>query len=91
MDYSEPLLVAASWLTRIFALYVLLGIFFAVAFLARGVERLDPNARGTGLGFRLLILPGSVAFWPLLLTRWLKRSPPPVERNQHRDAARRSS
>ena len=50
--------------------YVILGAIFAVAFVARGVDRIDSAARGTGLGFRALILPGVVALWPVLLRRW---------------------
>ncbi|MBI1765305.1 MAG: hypothetical protein HYR56_28150 [Acidobacteria bacterium] len=70
------------WVTTI---YALLGLLFAPAFVAFGVTRLDAAARGTGLGFRLLILPGVAALWPLLLWRWLQGQPePPVEINAHR-------
>ena len=50
--------------------YVILGAIFASAFVARGVDRIDPAARGTGLAFRALIFPAAVALWPLLLRRW---------------------
>jgi hypothetical protein len=30
--------------------------------------------KGTSIAFRLLILPGTVAFWPLLAVRWAKAS-----------------
>ncbi len=39
-------------------IYALLGLLFAVAFVAVGVTRVDAAAQGTGWGFRLLILPG---------------------------------
>jgi hypothetical protein len=51
------------------ALYALAGIVFAVAFHRRGLARLDPAAAGGGLGFRLLITPGLVALWPVLLRK----------------------
>jgi hypothetical protein len=71
------------------AAYALAGATFAVSFAAFGVTRLDPAARGATLGFRLLILPGASALWPLLLRRWLRGDPtPPRERNAHRRAAR---
>jgi hypothetical protein len=54
--------------------YVLFGLLFGVCFITLGVGRLDPMAKGAGLGFRLLILPGVVALWPLLLYRWLRGS-----------------
>ena len=49
-----------------------------------GVQRVDPEARGAGFGFRTLIFPGVVAFWPLLLRRWVGgATEPPPERNPH--------
>jgi hypothetical protein len=72
--------------------YVALGAAFAVAFLWRGVERVDPSARGSSRGFRLIVLPGVIALWPLLARRWLSGGgAPPVERNAHRRAAERSA
>jgi hypothetical protein len=68
--------------------YLALGAAFAVAFAIAGVQRIDPAARGAGWGFRLIILPGAAALWPLLLRRWLSGdTAPPRERNAHRDAA----
>jgi hypothetical protein len=66
-------------------LYFGIGLLFAVAFVTTGVKRLDPNASGSGVAFRLLILPGSAAFWPLLLRRWIRGDRDvPEERNPHR-------
>ncbi len=69
-------------------IYAGIGFIFAIAFVTRGVDRIDHNARGGGLGFRLLILPGAATFWPVLLRRWISGAPPPEERNAHRDRAR---
>lgn len=54
-------------------IYVLIGLAFAPSFLWRGAARLDPAAAGSPLGFRLIILPGAVALWPLLAWRWATR------------------
>lgn len=59
---AESLLVCA-------ALYALCGALYAARFLTRRIERVDPCAHGSGWGFRLLILPGVVALWPLLWRR----------------------
>jgi hypothetical protein len=72
---------------RVVEIYLALGLVFAVAFAARGVDAIDPAARGSTRGFRLMIVPGAIALWPLLLRRWLAGAPPPTERNAHRDAA----
>ena len=65
--------------------YAGLGFMFSVLFVWIGVQRLDSEAQGSGIGFRLLILPGVAAFWPLFLQRWMRGTvEPPVERNSHR-------
>lgn len=64
--------------------YAAVGLGFAVLFVTVGVHRLDHQAEGAGAGFRLIILPGVAALWPLLLARWLRGVAPPVERNAHR-------
>jgi hypothetical protein len=82
----------ANWLVILLGAYAALGLVFAVAFVIRGAGRVDPAAREGTWGFRLLILPGSVALWPLLARRWLGGvAAPPAEKNPHRTAARRSS
>lgn len=67
--------------------YLGLGLLFAITFVVRGVGQIDPQASHGTWGFRWLILPGCVAFWPLLAARWRRGSPPPIERNPHRDRA----
>lgn len=54
----------------VLAVYALAGTAFALAFVTAGVTRLDPAARGTSWAFRALILPGSVALWPVLAVKW---------------------
>ena len=78
----------ASALLQVAAAYVGTGLLFALAFVSSGVQRVDPSARGAGWGFRLLILPGTVLFWPLLAVRWASGSMhPPRELNAHRRRA----
>jgi hypothetical protein len=65
--------------------YAGLGLVFASVFVWVGLQSLDSEAQGSGVGFRLLILPGVAAFWPMLLYRWTKRvTEPPAEQNPHR-------
>jgi len=71
------------------AVYVGVGLVFAIPFVWAGVEKLDSEAEGTSLAFRLLILPGVTAFWPMFLSRWVRDvHEPPVETNPHRIASR---
>ncbi|MEO8658175.1 MAG: hypothetical protein ABI693_06880 [Bryobacteraceae bacterium] len=59
-------------LVRLFLLYWAIGGMFAIAFVTAGMERVDAQARRTGVAFRMAMLPGAAVFWPLLLRRWIK-------------------
>lgn len=79
-----------DYLLGLAGIYLGIGVFFALGFLlSGGVKRIDPAAVGATWGFRLVIFPGCVALWPLLVWRWVKGAAPPVERSAHRDAAGR--
>lgn len=53
-------------------LYLVFGLLFAIVFVSKGVEKLDEGAHGASLGFRIIIIPGTMVFWPLLLRKWIK-------------------
>ena len=79
-----------TWLLLALMLYLGIGLLFAIPFCMRGVRSVDPDAAEGSLGFRLLILPGTVALWPLLAMRFSDGPDGlPAERSPHRDAARR--
>lgn len=67
------MLIAAILLGLLF-LYLASGLVFGIAFVIFGVGQVDPAARQTSLAFRLLILPGAVAFWPFLAIKWIQVS-----------------
>jgi hypothetical protein len=58
------------------ALYAAAGLVFALLFLALGLPRIDNGAKGAGIGFRFMILPGLIALWPIMLIRWLAGGQP---------------
>ena len=79
----------AQWIVGLALAYLGVGAVFAVAFTLVGAKRIDPVAASGTIGFRLLILPGATALWPLLLLRWRRgKGTPPEECNAHRQAAR---
>jgi hypothetical protein len=65
-------LAAATWIVRIAAGYLAAGALFAVPFARRWSGRLDPVAAHGTPGFRLLIVPGAILLWPLLLLRVIR-------------------
>jgi hypothetical protein len=86
-----PLAVAEA-LVNAAAAYAVLGAAFAVPFLWRWVGRLDPLARHATWGFRVLVLPGIVLFWPVFVLRLARGSnAPPEEWTAHRARSRRPS
>lgn len=70
-------------------IYLALGLLFAIPFVLAGVKQIDPHAAHGSWGFRLLIIPGTMALWPLLVKRWRSGAhEPPEECNAHRRTAR---
>jgi len=70
--------------------YLACGLVFAIPFALVGVKKIDAHAAHGSWGFRLLVIPGTMAFWPLLLRRWATGvKEPPEECNAHRRAARK--
>jgi len=81
-------MIAAAFLAAL-GIYLACGLVFAMAFAAAGAKRIDPRAAAGTRGFRLLIIPGVMALWPLLLKRWMSGANcPPEENTAHRRAAR---
>jgi hypothetical protein len=60
---------AATIIVSGLAIYAACGLVTALAFIAVGVTRVQPQS--ISLGARILILPGAVALWPYVLMRWL--------------------
>lgn len=61
-----------EWVLTTLGVYLAVGAVFAAVFVWRGAGRLDANARGASWGFRMLILPGAAALWPILLVAWAR-------------------
>ena len=55
-------------------IYLLFGLVFAVVFVIKGADKVDESARDSTIGFKIIIIPGTMVFWPLLLNKWLKAS-----------------
>ncbi len=60
----------AEMMVLMMFIHAAIGVIFGVGFVLAGVQRVDPRARRAGLPFRLLILPGVAALWPLFAWKW---------------------
>jgi hypothetical protein len=56
------------------AIYLAIGFLFVIPFVIKGVQKVDEGAHGGSIGFRIIIIPGTMVFWPLLLKRWMNTS-----------------
>jgi hypothetical protein len=73
------------WLITV---YAGIGLVFALFFVTLWISRIDPSATGVGIGFRLIILPGVIALWPILVRRSIRGMKElSTETNAHRQAA----
>jgi hypothetical protein len=57
----------------IFLIYLLSGVLFVIPFLMKGLTKVDEGAHGGSIGFKLIIIPGVIVFWPVLLKNWIKK------------------
>jgi hypothetical protein len=49
--------------------YAAVGALVAAIFLLWGIDRVEVGARGS-YAFRVLLVPGVIGLWPLVLWRW---------------------
>ena len=58
-------------LLNLLTVYVICGFVFSIAFLIAGINKIDEAARGSTIGFKMIIIPGVIIFWPYLLRKWI--------------------
>ncbi len=56
----------------IVAIYLACGFLFMIPFIIKGVDVVDEGAHGSSIGFRIIIIPGVIVFWVVLLKKWIK-------------------
>lgn len=66
---DQRLLDIAGLIVAGVGVYLALGAVFAVAWITVLAGRIDPGAKGAGIGFRLVIAPAAALLWPALLLR----------------------
>jgi len=54
-------------------LYLVVGALFTPFFIAHGLHKIDEGTQGASLGFKIIIIPGCIMLWPVLLVKWRKK------------------
>lgn len=79
-------LATARWIVRAFEAHLLVGFVLALLFLFVLARRIDPGLAASAFTTRLVLLPGCMLLWPLLVGRVLGGTGRlPIERNAHRN------
>jgi len=53
-------------------IYLFAGALFTIFFLLKGIKKVDYDSHGSSWGFYLIIVPGCIMLWPLLLIKWIQ-------------------
>lgn len=77
-----PVLEIILWLV---SLYLVCGLAFAIPFILKGVEKIDEGAQGATWGFKVIIIPGTAVFWPLLLRKWIQEKKKKTMQERHEE------
>ena len=80
--------IIISYILYALGIYAAVGLLYAIPFAFKRVNRIDPDARDAGRLFRLLIVPGTIVFWPVLMRRdFGGQTRPSDEKTAHKNLA----
>lgn len=65
-------LALARGLLDVFAIYLAIGVAVSLPLAMFGLGRIDAGAKAVPAMFRVLVLPGLIAMWPLFVLRLSK-------------------
>lgn len=61
--------IALHILVLALGVYFAIGVVFGIYFLFRGAFQIDPLLKESKFSVRLLLLPGAIGLWPVLLKK----------------------
>ncbi len=64
-------IIIVNIILMIVAIYLACGLVFAIPFVIKGAHTIDEGAQGGTWGFKIIIIPATTVFWPLLLKKWI--------------------
>lgn len=73
MRLERLFIIAESFVLGV-GVYGAVGLVAALALVLRGVARIDPVIVASPRSVRLVLVPGLVALWPVMLYKWMKQA-----------------
>ena len=67
-------MVILNTILIIIVIYLICGFVFAIPFVIKGADKIDEGGQGSTWGFKIIIIPATIVFWPLLLKKWIAAS-----------------
>lgn len=64
-------MTSIEWFLAAVGLYAIIGVLFALVFIAAGIVRVDPGVGESPRLVRVLFIPGIAGLWPLMLMKWI--------------------
>jgi hypothetical protein len=61
-----------SSMLLIVEIYLIIGIFFSIVFIWKGLEKTDDGIHGSSWLVKALIFPGMIVFWVVFANKWRK-------------------
>lgn len=56
-----------------FFVYIAIGLLFSLWFVFAGAKKIDDGMADTPFHFKLILIPGAVFMWPLMVVKILKK------------------
>jgi hypothetical protein len=53
----------------VITVYPVAGIIFTIFFQIKGLSKIDEGVHGSTIGFRIIIIPGCIVFWPRVIEK----------------------
>lgn len=69
---------AATTILLVLGVYAALGLLVGLAYMFGGAGRIDPASKTMPARVKLMILPGIIGLWPLMLIKLLTQKEPPL-------------
>jgi len=65
------LVLVVTIILMAFAAYLAAGVVFLIPFQIKGLQKIDEGVHGSSVGLSIIIIPGCIVFWPILLQKWI--------------------